>query len=162
MRAMHGAKIAIDDMRLVVERVLSVESEELISYGNLGVDFGGNRREQVESAAEFLVKDRAGQVVAALRTAAQKEPAAYPIIRLIDCDVLAGHVSVPDEKRGRRQSAEPAANDMRLHCLLPRPPVWEYPNPSPLKQVRKCELNTKANRFQAALVPRDRSWVRRF
>ena len=89
-------------MRLVHERVLVIESEELLFDGNVGVGFGGDIREQVESAAEFLVKDRPRQVVAALRTAAEKEAAAQLFIRLVDRDVLAGYAGVPDEQRRRR------------------------------------------------------------
>ena len=101
-RPTHGAQIAIDDMCLVHERVLFIESEELLFDGNVGVGFGGNIREQVESAAEFLVEDRPGKVVAALRTAAQKEAAAQLFIRLVDRDVLARYAGVPDEQRRRR------------------------------------------------------------
>ena len=54
------------------------EGEEFLSDGNRGLARGGDRLEQIERAAEFLVKDGAGQVVAALRTAAEKEPAAQP------------------------------------------------------------------------------------
>ena len=119
MRVMHDAEVAIDDVRFVVEGVVIVESEELIPDGFLGIGFGGDVREQVESAAELLVKDGAGQVVPARRVAAQKEPAAEALIRFVDRDVLAGRVSVPDKIRGGRKSAKPAANDMRLHLLPP-------------------------------------------
>ena len=119
-RAMHGAQGAVDDMHLVDERMLLIESEELLFDGNVGVRFGGDRREQVKSAAEFLVKHGAGQVVAARGASVQEEPAAELVVRLVDRNVLARHVSVPDEQRGRRQSTEPAANDMRLHPPPPR------------------------------------------
>src|SRR6516162_4449382 len=115
---MHGAEVAIDDMRLVVERVLPVESEELLFDGNVGVRFGGDRREQVESAAKFLVEDGPRQVVAALRAAGQKEAAAQFIIRLVDRDVLTRHACVADEQRRSGQSTKSAANDMRLHTRL--------------------------------------------
>ena len=118
MRAMHDFQIAVDDMRFVVERVVIVEREELILDGNLRIVCGGNGREQVEGAAEFLVEDRAGQVVAARRTAGEKEPAAQLPVRFVDRDVLTGRVSVPDKICRRRQSAKPAANDMRLHLGL--------------------------------------------
>ena len=133
MRAMHDVEVAIDDVRFVVEGVVIVESEELIPDGCLGIGLGGDIREQVESAAEFLVKDGAGQVVAARRAAIQEEPAAEPLIRLVDRDILAGHIGVADEKRGRGQTAKSAANDMGLHLFLP----WSRclggpPHPSPL------------------------------
>ena len=123
-RAMHGAEVAIDDVRLVIERVLPIEGEELLFDGNFGVVFSGDRREQIESAAEFFVKDGAGQVVAALGAPVQKEPAAQVLIRLVDRDVMAGHPCVPDEQRRGRQSAKPAANDMRLHRLTLRLLIW--------------------------------------
>src|SRR5208337_3893751 len=112
--------------------------------GNCWIAYGGDRRKQVESAAEFLVKDGSGQIVAARRAAAQKEPAAHPIIRLVDRDVLAGHPRVPDEIRGRRQSAKAATDDMRLHP----PPPWTPssggpPDPSPLKQATGRELSKR-------------------
>src|SRR6202042_3681722 len=53
-----------------------IESEELLFDGNVGVRFGGDRREQVKSAAEFLVEHGAGQAVAARGASVQKEPAA--------------------------------------------------------------------------------------
>ena len=105
---------------MIVEWVGIVESEELILDGNLRVGQGRDRREQVESAAEFLVEDGAGQIVAARRAPLEEEAAAELAIRLVDRDVLAGHFSVPDEQRRRRQSAKPAANDMRLHLFPPR------------------------------------------
>src|ERR1700679_2304755 len=71
-RAMHRAQGAVDDMHLVDERMLLIESEELLFDGNVGVRFGWDRREQVKSAAEFLVKHGDGQVVAA-RGAARSE-----------------------------------------------------------------------------------------
>src|SRR5262249_16828138 len=75
-RATDDVKVGIDYVRPVVEGVLVIESEELIFDGNVWISCAGDRREQLESAAEFLVKDRAGQVVAALRTAIQEEPTA--------------------------------------------------------------------------------------
>ena len=52
--------------------------------------------------------------------AAEKEFATQHIARLVDRDIGSGHVSIPDEKRGCRQSAEAATDDMRLH--LPHGP----------------------------------------
>src|SRR5262245_12380664 len=112
---MHDVKVAIDDVRSVVERVLVIEGEELILDGNVGIGCGGDRSEQVESAAELLVKDGAGQVVAALRTAIQKEPAAQLLIGFVDRDVVAGHAGVPDEQRRGRETPKSASDDMRLH-----------------------------------------------
>ena len=77
-------------MRLIDERTLFIESEELLTKGNVRVGLGGDRREQIQSAAEFFVEDGAGQVVAALRIAIQKESASQLLIRLVDRDVLAG------------------------------------------------------------------------
>ena len=51
--------------------------------------------------------------------AAEKEPAAHLLVGLVDRDVLAGHSRVPDEKRGRRQSAKSSTNDVRPHRLSP-------------------------------------------
>ena len=41
------------------------------------------------------------------------------LVGLVDRDVLAGHSRVPDEKRGRRQSAKSSTNDVRPHRLSP-------------------------------------------
>src|ERR1700722_8146965 len=101
---MHAAKAAIDDMRLVVERMLVIESEELLRNIDVGVALGGDGPEQVQSAAELLVEDGAGQVVALLRVAIQKEPAAELVLRLIDRDVRAEHVRDADEQRRRHKS----------------------------------------------------------
>src|SRR5580700_3395220 len=116
---MHRPEVAVDDVRLVVERVLAIKSEELLRDIDVWVAQSGDRREQVQSAAELLVEDGAGQVVTVLRVAIQKEPAAKLLFRLIDRDVRPGHVRVPDEQRCRSQSGKPAANDMRLHPPLP-------------------------------------------
>ena len=119
-RAMrHDLAIAIDDVRPVIERVALIEGEEFILDGDRRIACGGDRRKQVERAAEFLVEDGAGQVVAALRASVQKESAAQLFIRLVDRDVLTGHLSIADEQCGRRQSAKPAADDMRLHLTPP-------------------------------------------
>src|SRR4029077_7784417 len=119
---MHAAKAAIDHMRLVGERMLVIESEELLRNIDVGVALGGDRPEQVQSAAELLVEDGARQVVSMLRVAVQKEPAAELVLRLIDRDVRAEHVGVADEQRRRRQSRKSAANNMRLH-----PPLRPHP-----------------------------------
>ena len=37
---MHGAEVAIDDMRLVDKRVLFIESEELLGNIDIGVAYG--------------------------------------------------------------------------------------------------------------------------
>src|SRR4029077_9128324 len=88
--------------------------------GNSGIAGGGDRLEQFERAAKFLVEDGARQVVAARRAAAEKEPTAQQLFRFVDRDVRPGHPRVADRKRGRRQSAKPATDDMRLH----RSPPW--------------------------------------
>jgi hypothetical protein len=99
MGAVNDVQVAIDDVRFVVVPVPVIEGEELILDGNVWIGCGGDRREQVESAAEFLVEDGTGQVVAALRIAIQKEPAAQLLIRLVDRDVVPGHAGVSDEQR---------------------------------------------------------------
>src|SRR6185312_10392175 len=114
-RTMHDAAVAIEDVRLVLIGIGLIEGEEVVGDRNLGIARGRNRLEQIERAAEFFVEDGAWQVVAARRVAPEKEPAAQPIVRLVDRDVGPGNVSIPDEKRRRRQSAEPAADDVRLH-----------------------------------------------
>src|SRR5690348_12398923 len=116
---MHDAAVAIEDVRPVLVRLARVEGEEVLRRGDGGIACGGDRLEQIERAAEFLVEDRAGQVVAALRAAAEKEPAAQPLVRLVDRDVRPGHPRVPDEKRGRGQSAKPATDDVRFHRSPP-------------------------------------------
>src|SRR5262249_27244530 len=82
----------------------------------------------IERAAEFLVEHRARQIVAALRAAAEKEPAAHLLVRLVDRDVLAGHLRVADKKPGRRQSAKSSTDDMRSHRLSSRTP-WRPNHP---------------------------------
>src|SRR5262245_20984154 len=116
---MHDAAVAIEDVRFVLVRLAGIEGEEVLGDGNGGIAGGGDQLEQVERAAEFLVEDGARQVVAALRTAAEKEPAAQQLVRLVDRDVDPGQAGVPDEKRGGRQSAEPATDDVRPHRLSP-------------------------------------------
>ena len=121
-RTMYDAAVAIEDVRPVMVRLAGVEGEEFLRDGNRGIACGGDRLEQIERAAEFLVKDGARQVVAALRAAAEKEPAAQPLVRLVDRDVRPGHPRVPDEKGGRRQSAKSATDDMRPHRPSPFTP----------------------------------------
>ena len=75
-------------------RLARIEAEEFVRDENRGID----RLEQLEGAAKFLV--------ATLRAAAEKEPTAHPLVRLVDSDVLAGHPRVPDEQCGRRQSTK--------------------------------------------------------
>src|SRR5690348_11446541 len=99
---MNDAAVAIEDVRLVMVRLACIEGEEFVRDGNSGIACGGNRLEQFECATEFLVEHRAGQVVTAVRAAAEKEPTAQQLVRLIDRDVLAGHPCVPDEQRGCR------------------------------------------------------------
>jgi hypothetical protein len=111
----HDAAVAIDDVRPVAKRVARIEGEEFFFDRNRRIARRRDRLQQVERAAEFVVEDGTRQVVAGLRIAAQKEPAAHPLIRLVDRDVLAGHSRVADEIRGRRQPAKPATDDMRLH-----------------------------------------------
>src|ERR1700733_10363161 len=112
---MDAAKAAIDDMRLVVERVLLIESEELLCNIDGGVALGGDRPEQIQSAAELLVEDGAGQDVSMRRVAIQKEPAGEVVLRLIDRNARAERVGFADDQLARRQSSKPAANNMRLH-----------------------------------------------
>ena len=73
-RAMHDVAAAIDEARSVVERVAGVKGEEFFFDGNSGIACGRDGIKQVECAAEFAVKDGAGQVVAARRTAARRAP----------------------------------------------------------------------------------------
>src|SRR5262249_52278730 len=103
---MHGAAVAIEDMRPVLVRLARIEGEEFVRDGNRGIACGGDRLEQLEGAAKFLVEHGARQVVAALRAATEKEPTTHPLVRLVDRDVLAGYPRVLDEQRGRRQSAK--------------------------------------------------------
>src|SRR5438105_13733855 len=79
-------------------RLARIEGEEILRDGNRGIACGGDRLEQIERAAEFLVKHGARQVVAALRAAAEKESTAQPLVRLIDRDIRPGHLRVADEK----------------------------------------------------------------
>src|SRR6516164_3767138 len=115
MRSVHDLAHAVDDVRWVIERVLGVEGKELVLDRHRRIAGRGNVRQQGERAAELGVEHGAGEVVAALRVAAQEEAAAKPRFRLVDRDVRAGHARVPDEICGRGQSAEPTADDMRLH-----------------------------------------------
>ncbi len=117
---MHAGWAAIDNVRLGDERVLLIESQELLRDIDIGVLLRADLSEQIHSAAKFLVEDGARKVVSALRIAIQKESAAELVLRLIDRDVRTRRVDVPDEQRRRRQSGHPAANDMRLHLPLPR------------------------------------------
>src|ERR1700722_9719674 len=134
---MHRPEVAVDDVRLVVERVLAIKSEELLRDIDVWVAKGGDRPEEIQSAAELLVEDGAGQIVATLRVAIQEEPAAEFVLRLIDRDVRPGHVRVPDEQRRRRQSGKPAANNMRLHPPLPS--AARTPRlPPPPRRKRRC------------------------
>src|SRR5262245_11988684 len=116
---MHDPAVAIEDVRLVMVGLARIEAEEFVRDGNRGIACGGDRLEQLEGAAKFLVEHGAGQVVATLRVAAEKEPTAHPLVRLVDRDVVAGHPRVPDEQRGRRQSAKSSTNDMRPHGTSP-------------------------------------------
>jgi hypothetical protein len=114
----HDAAVAIEDVSLVLVRLARIEGEEILRDGNRGIACRGNRLEQVERAAEFLVKDGAREVVAIPRAAAEIEPAAQLLVRLIDCDIRPRHPRVADEQRGRRQSAKSTTDDMRCHGLL--------------------------------------------
>ena len=116
---MHDAAIPIEDVRLVMVRLARIEGEEFVRDGNRGIACGRDRLEQLEGAAIFLVEHGARQVVATLRATAEKEPTAHPLVRLVDRDVLAGHPRVPDEQRGRRQSAKASTNDVRPHGSSP-------------------------------------------
>src|SRR5215831_20440989 len=116
---MHGAAVAIEDVRPVLVRLARIEGKEFVCDGNRGIACRGDRLEQLEGAAKFLVEHGARQVVATLRAAAEKKPAAQLLVRLVDRDVLAGHLRVPDEQRGRRKSAKSSTNDMCPHGVLP-------------------------------------------
>ena len=116
---MHTAEVAVDDMCLVVEWVLLIESEELLRNTDIRIPLSGDLCEQIQSAAEVLVEDGARQVVSMLRIAIQKETAAKLLLHLVDRDVRTGHISVPDQQSRRRQSGKPAANNMRLHPFSP-------------------------------------------
>ena len=139
---MHMAEVAVDDMRLVVEGMLFVEREELLGDIDIGVVLGRDCRQQIHSAVEMLVEDGAGQVVAMLRVAIQKEPAAELVLRLVDRDIRAGHVGVADEQRRRRQSGKPAANNMRLHTPLQFAPAKSAPVVAPQRK-RQMHLAPK-------------------
>src|ERR1700761_5414408 len=112
---MHAAEVPIDDMSLVDKRAFFIESEELLCNIDIGVSLSGDLSEQIQSAAELPIEDRARQVVAAFRIASQKEPAAKLLVCLANRNVRTGHVNVPNEYRPPRQSPESAADNMRLH-----------------------------------------------
>jgi hypothetical protein len=116
---MYDAAIPIENVGPVMVPLARIKSEEVFRHGNGGVACRGDRLEQIERAAEFLVKDGAGQVVAALRAAAEKESTAQPLVGLVNRDIGPGHPGVADEKCSRRQSAKPATDDMRLHRSPP-------------------------------------------
>src|ERR1700722_3168780 len=130
---MPAAEVTIDDMRLVVERVLVVERKKLVSNIDVGVVSRGDRLQQIHSAVEMLVEDGAGQVVSMLRIAIQKEAAAELVVCFVDRDVGTGHASVPDQQRRRRQSGKSAANNMRLHRSLPSERQRTTRLPSPVQ-----------------------------
>src|SRR5262249_59068094 len=106
--------IAIDDVRQVPERVARIEGEEFIFDGNSRIACGGDRRKQVECTTEFLVEDGTRHIVTGFRTATQKQPATHPLFRLVDRDVLAGKLRVPDEICARSQSSQHATANMRF------------------------------------------------
>src|SRR6266545_3446761 len=116
---MHDAAIAIEDVRLVLVRLAGIEGEKVLRDRDRRVACGRDGLQQIERAAEFLVKDGARKVEAVRGAAVEKESAAHHIIRLVDRDVGSRHVSIPDEKRSCCQSAEAATNDVRLHLLPP-------------------------------------------
>ena len=79
MRGVHDAAVAVDNVHAVAERVAFIEGEEVILDGNRRIAGRGDRREQVEGAAELRIKDGAGrQDVAGRRTAGHRERAAQP------------------------------------------------------------------------------------
>src|SRR5215469_14596558 len=119
MGAMHDVAVPIEDVRLFLVRLACIEGEKFIRDGNSGISRGGDRLEQLEGAAKFFVEHGARKVVATLGAAAEKKPTSQLLVRLVDCDVLAGHPSVPDEQCGRRQSAKSSTNDMRPHGPSP-------------------------------------------
>jgi hypothetical protein len=59
---MNDATVAIDDVRPVMVRLGCIEGEEVVRDGNRGIACGGDRLEQIERAAEFLVKDEPGRL----------------------------------------------------------------------------------------------------
>src|SRR5262249_28771793 len=152
---MHDATVAIEDVHPVIVRLANIKREEFLRDGNRGIACGGNRLEQFERAAEFLVEHRARQVVATLRAAAEKEPAAHLLVRLVDRDVLAGHPRVPDEKRGGRQSAKSSTDDVRPHGLCPRTPQRRFETNHPTSSAaarckRSCCYGTAHQRDELA------------
>lgn len=87
---MHAAEVPIDNMDLVDKRVFFIESEELLCNIDIGVSLSGDLCEQIQSAAELPIEDRARQVVAAFRIASQKEPAAKLLVCLVNRNVRTG------------------------------------------------------------------------
>ena len=71
---MHVAKVAIDDMRLIVEGVLLIEREELLGNIDVGVVLGGDCPEQVHSAAESLSKMEPGRLYPCSASPSKKNP----------------------------------------------------------------------------------------
>ena len=63
MRAMHDVKVAIDDVRFVVEGVVIIESEELIPDGNvLGSDAVGMFASRSKAQRNSLSKTEPGKL----------------------------------------------------------------------------------------------------
>ena len=120
MRAVHDLAVAIDDVREVMELVRLVEGEELVLDRNGWIAGRWNRPPagRMCSGTRCRRRNRAGcSRSSRCRPGRSRRPSA---LRLVDRDVRAGHACVPDEIRGCRQSAESAADDMRLHLSPPK------------------------------------------
>src|SRR5579872_5082360 len=133
---MHDPAVAIENVRSVLIRLALIEGEEVVRDGNCGIARRGNRVEQIEGTAKFLVKDGPRQVVAARRIAIEEETTANEFVRLVDRDVRPGHLRVANEKRGGRQPAKSATDDMRLHRSPPSLPVGEQEVVLPSSSLR--------------------------
>src|SRR6516225_4909907 len=114
---MRDVTVSIEDVRLVMVRLVRIEGEEFFGDGNRGIACGGDRLEQLEGAAIFLVEHRAREVVATLSAATEKETTANPLVRLVDRDVLARQPRVPNEQPPPVRQI--LTNDMRPHGPSP-------------------------------------------
>ena len=76
-------------------------------------------REQIQSAAEFLVEDRARQVVAAFRIASQKEPAAKLLVCLVNRDVRTGMPAFRMSNAAAASPPNPPPTICAFICFLP-------------------------------------------
>ena len=109
-----------------------------------GIACGRDRLQQIERAAEFLVKDGARQVVAARRAAAEKEPAAQPLVRLVDRDVA------PGTSAFRMRSAAAASPPN------PPPTICAFIGPLPSLRVGDAEAEVSKTARRTSRGIRDR------